>query len=276
MNLAQRLPNGFQTRQAGNITVAALPEYLDHLASADISSLPTAGRGRGTLRRLALPNGTSLLIRRYRRGGVFRAVNKEKYFSPYRPLDEIRICREAAARGVPVARAVGAIVEARPPFWLCSLATEEIKDVIDLGEYALWLPAAPTREIMAEKREIIEAVGKAVRKMHDAGLYHADLQVKNIMVRRSTTGVEVFFVDLDKSVIKDQISLKSRVRNLRRLNRSMMKMRLDPPPIDDDDRRRFLKAYRSGDTMLGEDLSALLRSCRRHAALHSLSWRVFK
>jgi len=276
VNLTQHLPSGFQARKKGSVTVIALPEYLDLLADADISQLPQAGHGRGAVRRLALPAGGGLLVRQYRRGGVLRAVNREKYLSPRRPLDEIRISREAAARGVPVARAVGAIVRARPPFWLCSLATEEIEDALDLGEYICWLPAAPPREILVEKRQIIHATAKAIRKMHDAGLYHADLQVKNILIRRSTRGVEVFFVDLDKSTINGSLPQRLRARNLRRLNRSIMKMQRALPAIDDDDRRRFLAAYRSGDCIFGEDISAFLKSCRRHTALHSLAWRVFK
>lgn len=276
MNLAQHLPSEFKTRTSDGITVAALPEYLDLLATADIPELPQAGHGRAAVRRLALPSGVNLLIRQYRRGGILRVVNKEKYLSPRRPLDEIRISCEAAARGVPVANVVGAIFEARPPFWLCSLATEEIEDALDLGEYICWLPATPPREILVEKRQIIDATAGAIRKMHDAGLYHADLQVKNILVRRSTTGVEILFVDLDKSTINDSVPERLRARNLRRLNRSIMKMQRALPPIDDDDRRRFLRAYRSGDSIFGDDVSTLLKSCRRSVALHSLSWRVFK
>ena len=254
----------------------ARADYLDLLAGTNTRELPVAGHGRGAVTRLAAPNGKSLLIRQYRRGGVLRYINKEKYLGPRRPLDEMRICREAAARGVPVAEVVGAIVEARGPFRLCSLVTEEIEDTIDLGEYICWLPAAPPREILAEKRNIIEATARAVRKMHDAGLYHADLQAKNILVRRTTKGVEVFFIDLDKSVIKEKLPERLRARNLRRLNRSIIKIQSALPPIDDADRRRFLKAYRAGDRIFGDVASPLLRSCRVQVALHRLSWRIFK
>lgn len=275
VNLAQHLPAGFELRQNGNKSIVALPEYIDRLAAADISRLPEAGRGRGAIRRLPMPGGANLLIRECRRGGVLRFVNKTRHLSPYRALREIRIGEEAAQRGVPVVRAVAAIIRAGRPFWTCSLVTEEIEETIDLAEYVCWLPATPPREILKEKRDIIDAVGRAVRKMHDAGLYHADLQAGNILVRRSTTGVDVFFVDLDKSFIRPRLPDRLRAHNLRRLNRSIMKMQRALPPMDDDDRRRFLKAYRSAGPIFGEDVSSLLKSCRRSVVLHSLGWRVF-
>lgn len=275
VNLNEILP-GFQSRQLGKRIVVALPEYLDALAAADPAALPEACQGRGTVRRLELPAGPKLLVRQYQRGGLLRAVNRTRYLGPGRAIDEIRVCHEAARREVPVARAVGAILERRPPFWLCWLASEEIEEAVDLGDYLRWLPAAPTREILAEKRAIIDALASAIRTMHDACLYHADLQAKNILVRRATAGVEVFFVDLDKSVIGRPLSEARRADNLRRLNRSVLKMRLMPPPIDDDDRRRFLATYRAGLSIFGDNVEAFLRSCRRHAARHSIAWRIFR
>jgi len=262
-------------RQNGSRTIVALPEYIERLAAESISKLPEAGRGRAAIRRLPMPGGADLLIREYRRGGVLRFVNKNKHLTPRRAMAEIRIGQDAAQRGIPVARAVAAIIEAKRLLWTCSLVTEEIQDAIDLAEYVCWLPATPPREILSEKRDIIDAVAKAIRKMHDAGLYHADLQARNILIRRTTTGVDVFLIDLDKSFIRADLPERLRAQNIRRLNRSIMKMQRALPPIDDDDRRRFLKAYRSGDPIFGEDVSSILKSCRRNVAMHSLSWRVF-
>ena len=275
MNLTRLLPDGFECRQAGERIVVALPEYIDLLAGVEPSALRVAGHGRAPIRLLELPGGRGLLIRQYHRGGVLSSLNKDKYLSPRRAVDEIRVCREAAARGVPVADAVGAMLEHRPPVWLCRLVTARIDDAIDLGGYLGWLPATPTREVLAEKRDVIDALARAIRKMHDAGLYHADLQTRNILIRRSATGVEVFFVDLDKSVIVPSLTQRRRAGNLMRLNRSVMKMR-PALPVDDDDRRRFLAAYRGGDPIFGHDLSPLLKSCSRHAAWHSIAWRLFR
>ena len=276
VNLTNTLPDGLRLREMGNRAIIALPEYMDVLAACEPAGLPEAGRGRAAIRRLELPSGRKLLVRQYHRGGVLRAINNSRYLSPRRAIDEIRVCREAAARGVPVAVAAGAIVERQPPFWLCWLVTEEIEEAVDLGEYLRWLPAAPTREILAEKRDIIDVLGAAIRAMHDAGLCHADLQARNVLIRRSPARIEVFFVDLDKSTITGSLGESRRADNLRRLNRSILKMRLSPPPIDDDDRRRFLAAYRGGRPIFGDDVDGFLKTCRRHAAIHSIAWRIFK
>jgi len=271
--LTSLIPDGFQARRTGRRFVAALPKYLQALADAEFSELPEAGQGRGSLHGLQTPEG-ALLIRQCRRGGLLRLLNKDRYLSPRRPFDEIRLTVEAGERGVLVARPAGAVVEHRPPFWLCWLATEEIEEAIDLGDYLRWLPATPTREVSAEKRDIIDAAGKAVRSMHDASLWHADLQVKNILLRRSPAGVQVFIIDLDKSrILPNGLSQDLRAANLRRLNRSVVKTR--PDAIDDMERQRFLAAYRSGDAFFGSDTTELLKSCRRHAARHSLWWKLF-
>jgi len=260
----------------GRRHVLAPPEHLDRLVHADLDSLPAAGEGRGAVRRLELPDGRALLIRRYRHGGLFRAITGGRFFTARRPLAELRVTIEAAGRSVPVPRAVGVISEFRGLLLAVYLVTEEIDGAIDLGAYLRSLPAAPTREIAVERREVADALGKAVRTMHDAGLHHADLQVKNILLRRTTTGVEVFFIDLDKSSLRaGPLPGRLRARNLMRLNRSALKMRLVPPPVDDDDRRRFLAAYRAGGSTLG-DVPALLRRCRRHAAWHAVGWRLFR
>ena len=276
VNLTNILPDGLHLREMGNRAIIALPEYLAALAECEPASLPEAGRGRAAIRRLELPSGRKLLVRQYHRGGLLRAINNSRYFSPRRAIDEIRVCREAAARGVPVAVPAGAIIERQPPFWLCWLVTEEIEEAVDLGEYLRWLPPAPTREILAEKRDIIDTLGSAVRAMHDAGLYHADLQARNVLIRRSPAGVEVFFVDLDKSTIAAPLTDSQRADNLRRLNRSILKMRLTPQAVDDDDRRRFLAAYRAGRPIFGDNIEDFLKTCRRHAAIHSIAWRIFK
>ena len=268
--------DGFEVRRSGRRITIAMPECIEELARVDPEGLPIANHGRSALRRLKLQDGRHLLLRQYRRGGLLRHINASRYLSPRRALDEIRVCREAASRGVPVPVAIGAILEQAALFWQCWLAVEEIEDASDLGAYLRRLPAVPTREIAVEKRLLTDALAAAIRQMHDAGLWHADLQARNILLRRSPSGVEVFFIDLDKSRIADPLPEKRRAANLRRLNRSILKMRLDPPPIDDDDRRRFIAAYRAGDALFGNDVSALLQGCRRHAAWHSIAWRIFR
>jgi len=269
----KNIPDEYIVRQNGPRTIIALPEYFDFLSSADPASLPEAAAGRTSVKRLCTPSG-NLLLRQYRRGGLLAGLNKSSYLTASRPVREIIVSCEAAARGLPVPRAAGAIIYSKHPFRQALLATQEITGARDLHEYAIKSTGGNIRQ------PVIEALARAVRKMHDAGLFHADLQLKNILVRQTSENVEIFFIDLDKSVIRDSLPERLRSANLRRLNRSAVKIQqAQPHPqvafIDDTVRRSFLRAYSGGDTIFGSDIDAFLRSCRRHAAIHAIGWRIF-
>ena len=88
-----KIPDGFDHHRTGKRIIVALPDCAEALTGVDPASLPEAGQGRGTIRRLELPGGGRLLLRQYQRGGALRAINKYRYLSPRRALDEIRTCR---------------------------------------------------------------------------------------------------------------------------------------------------------------------------------------
>jgi len=58
--------------------------------------------------------------------------------------------------------------------------------------------------------------------LHDGGLYHADLQTGNVLVR----GTEVRIIDLDRATLKKKLGNLPRARNLLRLRRSIKKQGL--------------------------------------------------
>ena len=57
------------------------------------------------------------------------------------------------------------------------------------------------------------------RRFHDAGLVHADLTVRNILIQK---GGKVFLVDFDRARLQPNAGRAFR-RNLKRLRRSMVK-----------------------------------------------------
>jgi len=72
--------------------------------------------------------------------------------------------------------------------------------------------------------EVWQAVGKTVRSFHDAGVYHADLNCFNILLRDE----KVFLIDFDKALFysgaKNGSGARWKVRNLERLKRSIHKV----------------------------------------------------
>ena len=64
------------------------------------------------------------------------------------------------------------------------------------------------------------AVGSVIRRFHEKGIYHADLNANNILIDE---GGRCFLIDFDKCKIK-KINLKWQKENLLRLKRSLNKI----------------------------------------------------
>jgi len=226
--------------------------------------------GRGAV--FLVPFGEErLVVRHCRRGGLFGGLLGDVYLGRGRALTELRISDEAAARGILTPEIV-AVVQRRAfgPMFRSDIISLEIPEAITVGEYLAWYPATTTREVLREKRQVIEAAAVAVRRMHDAGFIHGDLNVNNLMLRRRTGEVEVSVIDLDGSRLLGRATPSQRRRELMRLARSLMKMRLNPCPVDDEDRLRFLRRY--GEELLEMSPRDMLKACARQVAVHRVFW----
>jgi serine/threonine protein kinase len=70
-------------------------------------------------------------------------------------------------------------------------------------------------------------VASSLRSLHRQGVYHSDLNLKNILVRAEPAGVKGYIIDFDKAVLfVGELPDPLAKRNLRRLLRSLSK--LDP------------------------------------------------
>ena len=68
--------------------------------------------------------------------------------------------------------------------------------------------------------DLLELIGGAMRRMHDAGFYHRDLGNQNIeLLSGSEAGRErVFFLDLNRSRIREKLSIRERAQDFARLS----------------------------------------------------------
>jgi 3-deoxy-D-manno-octulosonic acid kinase len=180
--------------------------------------------GRETLRTVNLRNGENALIRPYRHGGVFRWISGKTFFSwPPRPFRELAITEELRRRGFPTIEVYGAGVEGIfGPFYRGWLITRELKGSCDLSTA---IQNGFVRKWTVEK--VFRPVAMSLRSLHRQGVYHSDLNLKNILVRAEPAGVKGYIIDFDKAVLfvgalPDPLAKK----NLRRLLRSVSK--LDP------------------------------------------------
>lgn len=224
------IPEGFQklTDPRGNRLAVRADRQREILFSTclDIERRGDAANvyGRGDMRSLTLADGTIALFRRYHHGGLLRSLTGKWFFSwPPRPFRELCITEELRRRGFPTVEVYAAFVErVGGPLYRGWLVTRQLE-----GAQDLW---AGLQSGMAERvgvEAILKAVAASIRRMHREGIFHRDLNLKNILVRSTAAGVESHVIDFDKAIlVLGQLPAPLVKNNLDRLLRSIHK--LDP------------------------------------------------
>lgn len=207
--------------------------YNPHLLSSPDASLlysgvfhksdnyrPVVAGGRGQAWFVEI-NGLSTVYRRYMRGGLISRINQQTYFGlrqeNSRSFKEWRLLKLMIERGLPVPRPIAASVTRWPfrfsPFYSAQILVELIPDVQVLDQIL------SQRDLTSEEWGLL---GKCIRRFHNEGIYHADLNANNILLNDLST---VYLIDFDKSEIR---SVKAKgaawmEANLQRLKRSLLK-----------------------------------------------------
>lgn len=219
------------------------PDKLESQDTAMQQPTPVATLGgRGVVGRLPLGDGTHAIVRQYRRGGFVRHFVRNLYWGrPFRPLTEL-VCTETARRqGVPTIEALAAgVTKLGGGFYRGVFISREAVGCINLWEWLQQRPGPPGRE------DVLTAVARAIRRLHDAGICHADLNLTNLLVGPDATRPEARIIDFDRGhVYQKPLSQSLREKNLRRLRRSLHK--LDPEGVfaAPEDVETFRQAYGS-------------------------------
>jgi Lipopolysaccharide kinase (Kdo/WaaP) family len=224
------LPEGFTkiTDGRGHRLIVRQDRMADidcSVCSDDPDPLEDCGyRGRSALRALTLPDGETALIRRYQHGGFFRALTGAWFFSwPPRPFRELAITEELRRRGLRTVEVYAACVgPTKGPFYRGWLVTRQLSHAEDL-----WSALQSGLVERVGLRMALQAVADSVRAMHREGLYHGDLNLKNILLRLENGAVAGYIIDFDKSkLFLGQVPPELAKKNLARLLRSARK--LDP------------------------------------------------
>jgi 3-deoxy-D-manno-octulosonic acid kinase len=194
------------------------PAINCHLAA--IGKLPARGLGnrRGTVRVeiAALP---PMFARRCRRGGMMRFLVSEAYTGLVpRPLRELVVTATARRRALPVVEPLGAGVE-----WLATGVYRGWFLTRALEGETLWqMLLRPAASVT--RRQALEQARATIDRLHDGGVYHADLNFHNLFVSRGTPPA-VVALDLDKARLYPQpLPPALRRANFARLERSARKL----------------------------------------------------
>src|SRR5437867_2738278 len=181
-------PPGFETVVSRPGTRAFLRrEYVDLAARAGLHDPDRYLRehgspsdGRGPLARVPLGPSTALILKKYRRGGALARLLSEVCVGWGRMLADLEASERARSRAVPVAAAAGLILRRRAPgFWSAYLLTEEIPEAVTLARA---LESAVTVETALR---LAQSCVRTVRRLHDAGIIHRDLNLGNVLLRQA-------------------------------------------------------------------------------------------
>jgi 3-deoxy-D-manno-octulosonic acid kinase len=165
--------------------------------------------GRGVVYRFQSGEGEGI-VRVYRRGGAIRHVLKETYLFDNRPRKEFSVHYYALQHGLPVPPLLGVVWRQTGPAFRGRIAT----GYIHAEHLQRWLEAT-----CAPDTNRLHEVGASIRRMHDVGISHADLQVRNILMAQD----HAYLIDFDRAVVHPQLADKYKLRNLIRLRRSFVK-----------------------------------------------------
>ncbi|MEX2472281.1 MAG: lipopolysaccharide kinase InaA family protein [Gemmatimonadota bacterium] len=183
-------------------------------------------------------------VRHYLRGGAVAALLRDRYLDvgASRPERELEASSAARARGLPTPAVVaGATYPAGPMRYTADLVTELVPDSMDLARVLFEAPpagrgrsdAAPTTP---SRSDALRATGALLVRTAMAGVRHADLNARNVVIRDGDDGVEAYLVDLDRGRIRntprpaDARAMRDRLtHSLRKLGRGYGK------PLGDED-----------------------------------------
>jgi len=264
------LVNPHFQRWLRELGIEKVGEIVDH-AQID----PDRGGRQGL--RLFCPDGSAdhrYVIRHYAHGGLLRRLLGDRFFLGSRPFREMRITEEIRRRNIPTVQVVASLHHhVWGPFHRGELITKEIPQSKDLVSFFTSFGQTPSKEDVALRREIAQRVGRAVRFMHDRGVYHRDLNLKNLLIEPlNHRNPRVYIIDFDRSRILEPLPLKYRMKNLLRLNRSSEKWKAQGVNVPYTDKARFFRAYAEGDSKIVRAMRDRLKKYRLHARLYRKGW----
>lgn len=275
------IPSSFLLIKKGNLSILLKEEYKEligereeefkKLIHPDRNSI-SYFEGRMSHPSFSLKNGQRVVIRRYYHGGLLSFFIRDLYIFGSRSFEELILTEEIRLCGIPTIEPIGAIHQTIFPFFYKSfLISLKIPNVCDLKSFLIKIGNKPSYKNLVLKREIIRLVGKLIKKFHDKGFFHRDLQLKNILVAEEG---KAFLLDFDRCHKKPLIAPDDRIKNILRLKRSAEKWKRTGLSITRTDQMRFFLSYTDGDITIRNYLKKTIRYYKLFLPFHKLVWFI--
>jgi 3-deoxy-D-manno-octulosonic acid kinase len=182
------------------------------------NALSGEATGRGSAWFLETPSGP-VVLRQYLRGGWAAKLSRRHYFfttaTRSRPFREFYVLAELYELGLPVPRPVAALCEFQRLMSSGAILTATIPSARTLADVL----SSELKSFMSQS-DFWESIGQCIRNFHDAGLWHADLNARNILLDAEN---RVFLIDFDRARFRPAKAVRG-MGNLRRLKRSLIKL----------------------------------------------------
>ncbi len=157
--------------------------------------------------------GQAYVLRHYWRGGLPGKLFRDGYLylgnRRSRPYRELALMIALQEKGLPVAAPLAARITRTGLTYRADLITAMLPDSRDLVKVLSGQPMAA---------EAWQALGGVLARFHNAGVYHADLNARNILLSHG----QFYLIDFDRGELRTPAEAWQQA-NLQRLRRSLLK-----------------------------------------------------
>lgn len=178
--------------------------------------------GRGSAWFINAPFGP-VVLRHYLRGGWIAKISRRSYLfstlSRSRPFREYHLLERLYGLGLPVPRPVAALCEFHGVISTGALMTAQIPFAQTLADVLAGNKEGYGKEGYGLAEGVWIKVGQCMRRFHNAGVWHADLNTRNILL---DADLDVFLIDFDRARFTPGKVVAGQ-DNLKRLKRSLLK-----------------------------------------------------
>jgi len=214
--------NNYSSHRKNNLHLIlknTLPLHIEHVCSSILNgdlpqNIKTLSVGRDVIYLLPIDTEHKLLIKIYTHGGLFSFF--KYWFLTNRCLNEFNLFTRILDNNLPVPEYLGIFWIKKHVFYKCGVITQYIPDAYTLEEFLISDSISND-----EKQNISLKTGEIIKRMHRLGVYHKDLQTRNILIDSKSNSV--FLIDFDKAMTKKNLNNFHRSFNLIRLKRSFIK-----------------------------------------------------
>ncbi len=167
-----------------------------------------------------------MVLRHYHRGGAIANVLYDQYLylglKHTRPWREFNLLNKLSAMRLPVPVPVAARVVRQGLLYQADIITHRIKQARNFAQ-------------IIEQDDLNQgywvALGGLIKRFHQKGVYHADLNANNILLDE---GGRFYLIDFDKGELR-AVNARWQNENLERLKRSLEKIRTTIPKLNFND-----------------------------------------